>query len=139
VNHDIPHYGNPTGEYDYKAPATGTRSSGQQRSLAEKVEQTRAIRALVDGFDTMLYAARMPDGTIKIGCTSDLASRFRYLRAMHGVMVGFIPGSFDDEADIHSLLKPYLAMGQEWYHPAPQVIDTVNQMRDRYDLPHLAA
>jgi hypothetical protein len=100
-------------------------------------DRAQAIRALTAGNQTV-YAARLADGIIKIGCTSDLARR----RSMLGVgaeIVAFIDGGFDDERAIHNQLAAHRARGVEYYHPTSEVLAVVNTMRDRFNLPPIAA
>lgn len=100
-------------------------------------DRSQAIRALCGG-ERVIYAIRLRDGVIKIGCTARLDRR----RAWFGPdaeVVGFIPGDFDDERAIHDSLAPHVERGREYYRPEPPVLAVVNQMRDRFNLPHLAA
>jgi hypothetical protein len=100
-------------------------------------EQTQAIALLTQGRPTV-YALRMPDGVIKIGCSSDLARRRQRL-GLDSEILGFMHGDFETEAAIHSQLRPYRARGQEYYHPVPAVLAVVNEMRDQFNLPHLTS
>lgn len=106
--------------------------TGPKRNKPERVEQTRALRALTAGVESVLYAVRLPDGVIKIGCTTDLATR--RLSYRDGEILAFIPGTFADEKAIHKTLAPHVAWGREWYRPAPAVIAVVNEMRAHFNL-----
>ena len=93
------------------------------------------LAALLHG-QHVLYALRLEDGVIKIGCTKNLANR---ASGLHGNILGFRPGDFDDEKAIHDDLKAHRARGREYYHPRPEVLAVVNDMRDDFGLPHIAA
>lgn len=97
--------------------------------------RTQALKALTMGRQTV-YAVRMPDGVIKIGCTSKLWSRRNSLGSGSEI-IGFIFGDFGDEAAIHERLKPCRARGHEYYRPVPEVMAEVNAMRDVWNLPHV--
>jgi hypothetical protein len=85
----------------------------------------------------VVYAARLTDGCIKIGCTSNLYQRLNQLAATE--LLGFTPGDFDDEALIHAGLVEHQARGREYYHPTAIVLEVVNEMRERFNLPALVA
>jgi hypothetical protein len=93
-----------------------------------------AMQALQQG--RVIYAMRLPDGAIKIGCCADLANRASQL---HGQILGFRPGDIPEETEIHRSLRRHVARGREYYHPRPEVIAFVNELRDEFDLPHIAA
>ncbi len=124
-----------TGIHD---PAEATKT-GPRRANIEKREQSRAVRAVTALWPSVVYAVRFPDGTFKIGCSTNLAARHRKFRAKGGEIVGFMAGDFDDERAIHQSLHHAVMRGREWYHPEPEVLAVVNEMRDQFDLPHLAA
>jgi hypothetical protein len=101
-------------------------------------EQNAALRAMQAG-QTFVYAVRFPDGIIKIGCSTNLAQRFNQYRVDKGELLGFMPGDYALEQEIHQTLRDDRARGREWYHPTPGVIAIVNEMRDGFDMPHIAA
>lgn len=111
-------------------------SVGHARIRSEQADRAQALRAL-QGDAQVLYALRLTDGTIKIGCTSNLAQRHRSYPGAQ--ILAFMPGDFEDEAAIHESLREYRARGWEYYHASPEVIAVVNAMRDEFGLPHLAA
>lgn len=116
--------------------ATGIRTS-RRRSHAEKVEQGHAIQALIGDAESVLYAVELPGRIIKIGCTTNFVARRTAYR--DSVILAFRPGDRADERDIHHELAPFRARGIEYYHPFPEVIAVVNEMRDYFNLPHLDA
>ena len=88
-------------------------------------DRAQAIRALTGG-EQVVYAARLPDGTVKIGCSGNLASRRRCI-APGAEILGFMPGDYDDEQAIHQTLKAHRARGWEYYHPTPAVLAVVKR------------
>lgn len=98
-------------------------------------DRAEAVRALTGGQLT-LYACRLADDTIKIGCTRELDKRRKKFGPGTEIL-GFMPGDYDDEQAIHASLVAHRAHGHEYYHPTPQVLDVVNEMRDHFGLPHL--
>lgn len=115
----------------FTADPFGVTETPDQRNR----DRAAAIRALTGG-EQMVYACRLVDGIIKIGCTGDLASRLRTVGS-GAELLGFMPGDFADERAIHQTLTAHRARGREYYHPTPAVLAVVNEMRDRFDLPHL--
>jgi hypothetical protein len=94
----------------------------------------------------MVYAARLPDGVIKIGCTSNFYGRQGAIATVSRVarsdvqIIGFVPGgTFEDEDRYHKRLKPYLHHGKEYYHPVAEVLAAVNEMRAMLNLEPLVA
>jgi len=90
----------------------------------------------VQGGELVIYAAWVPGGLVKIGCTSDLYQRLNQLR---GELIGFRFGGFAEEADVHRSLKPHVAEGREWYHPTPAVIAFANELREGLGMEPIAA
>jgi hypothetical protein len=100
------------------------------------ISKWAAINAVIAG-RRVVYAMRMPDGAIKIGCTSNLANRSYCL---HGEILGFRFGGFDEERVILAHLRPHRVRGYEYFRPdAPEVLEVVNEMREPFGLPPLAA
>lgn len=102
-----------------------TNSSETQRLtvLAATEQRNEALRAL----GSVVYAVRLPDDVIKIGYTADLATRAQALGAVE--ILGFRPGGFAEEQLIHATLVAHRHHGREHYHPTPEVLATVNDMR----------
>lgn len=96
-------------------------------------ERAKALRALTQGL-SVVYAMRLPDGVIKIGCSTDLAGRRRCVHA-EAEILGFRFGELEDERAIHAILAPHRVRGREWYEPHPAVLDVVNEMRAEWNLP----
>lgn len=127
----------PSGYWAYTNRPTWIRENGAKRNRAERTEQTDAIKALTAHLPSVLYAVQLPDGTVKIGCTTNFAAR-RHGYGPHTVLA-IMPGDRAAETEIHRSLRPFLTYGREWYRPTDEVFDVVNTMRDHFNMPHLAA
>lgn len=116
--------------------ADGTTASDVWADNAEVIpSKFAAIGAMTQGRH-VVYAMRLPDGVIKIGCCKDLARR---AYGLHGEILGFRFGDFAEEKAIHANLVEHRARGHEYYHPTPAVMAVVNELRDEFNLPHIAA
>lgn len=129
-------YEDPTGLWRFGTWQTETQT-GPNRNLAERYERNAAIRALTADTESLLYAFELYGGIIKIGYTTDLVKRHRGFPGC--TILAFRPGDRDDERAIHATLRPHRAYGWEHYHPTPEVLAVVNDMRDHFGLPHIEA
>lgn len=98
-------------------------------------DRAQALRAIV-GDASVVYAIRMRDGVVKIGCTQRL---WRRVNEVGGEIIAFTLGDLADESAVHEGLRDHVAHGREYYHPTPEVLAAVNAMRDEWNLPHIAA
>lgn len=87
----------------------------------------------------VVYAIRTKDRLIKIGHTTNLATRRRHFSSRPKDLLAFAPGTLDDEQTIHAALTPFRARGHEYYHPVPEVLTVVNEMREDLGLSPLVA
>jgi hypothetical protein len=103
------------------------------------LQRATAMRAL----GSVVYAARLADGTIKIGWTEHFDERLHWLK--HYVqqdveLLAFRCGAtYEDEQAIHATLVPHRARGREYYEPTAEVLAVINDMREEIGLPLLAA
>lgn len=111
-----------------------TRGHTQRR---RDLDRAQAIRSIQQG-EPMVYAMRLTDGIIKIGCSRDVASRRKCVGA-DAEILAFRFGDEVDEQAIHETLIPHRARAWEYYHPTPEVLAVVNDMREEFGLPHIAA
>jgi hypothetical protein len=99
--------------------------------------------ALMKALGSVVYAARLADGTIKIGWTETFHDRMRYLKCYDGQdveLLAFLPGGHSDEQAIHAGLVAHRIEGRrEYYHPTADVLAVVNDMRTSLRLPPIAA
>lgn len=109
------------------------------RRKITSTSRTAALRSL----GSIVYAARLADGTIKIGWTARAQDRLRYLVAyvqQDVELVAFRAGTYEDEQEIHGSLVAYRIEGKrEFYHPTAEVLAVVNAMRADLNMPPLAA
>lgn len=80
----------------------------------------------------ILYAARFPDGTIKIGHTTQIAHRLSALIGQGGgtpEVLAVKAGTYEDEQALHDRLAAHCRRGREWYNPDPEVLAVVNEWR----------
>lgn len=102
-------------------------------------ERNKAIKSLLPHGASVVYAVQFPDGIIKIGCTANLPKRLSFYANQDGALIGFMLGELADEQAIHASLREHLARGREWYNPTPAVMSAVNDMREHFNMPHIAA
>lgn len=97
---------------------------------------TRGLRARnLDALGPCLYAARTPDGCIKIGWSSALGNRLKQLGG-HGALIAVrLNATRADEKAIHTSLRGHAIKGREWYPETPEVMAVVNSMRADVGLP----
>lgn len=96
----------------------------------------------MNSLGSVVYAARLDDGVIKIGWTERFGSRLRWLKSYNGQgieLIAFRQGTRDDEQAIHAELAEHIHHGREYYSATPEVLAVVNEMREALTLPPLAA
>ncbi len=124
---------------------TGQKFGGtQKRHVAHGgLQRTTAMRML----GAVVYAARLADGTIKIGWTERFDLRLHWLK--HHVqqdveLLAFRTGTYDDEQAIHASLVDSRATAadysnaREYYEATPEVLAAVNSMRSDLGLSAVA-
>jgi hypothetical protein len=102
------------------------------------LQRTTAMRLL----GAVVYAARLSDGSIKIGWTERFDLRLHWLKhyAQQDVeLLAFRPGTYEDEQAIHAALTEHLHHAREYYHSTPEVMAVVNEMRTALHMPPIAA
>jgi hypothetical protein len=109
---------------------------GMAPKAKSRAPHTRSLRAhrnaaldLIQAGRSLVYAIRFPEGIIKIGCSKNLAQRIYAYQADGGELIGFMPGEYEDEQEIHRSLREHLARGREWYKSDPAVLAVANEMR----------
>ena len=115
--------------------ADHNRGHRKTRSLS----RSEALRI----FGSVVYAARLADGTIKIGWTEDFENRIRYLASatkQDVELLAFRAGTYEDEQAIHHSLAAHRIEGKrEFYYPTAEVLRVVNDMRTALNMPPVAA
>jgi hypothetical protein len=101
------------------------------RTKGDYLERPLAAHGARESLGEVVYAIRTPDGLIKIGSTTHLGRRLINLKSQFGEheFLCFQPGSLADEKAIHIRWRKYRAHGKEWYHPAPEILDWINENR----------
>ncbi|MBP5918696.1 GIY-YIG nuclease family protein [Streptomyces sp. LBUM 1486] len=74
----------------------------------------------------LIYFARR-DALIKIGWTSQIHKR---MRALQGQVLATEPGDIVRERQLHRRFTHLLARGREWFHPEPDLISYINDLRE---------
>ena len=103
------------------------------RKQRPELSAPQALAAISAAGD-VVYAVRLKDGLIKIGHTGRLHIRRAQLQ---GKMLAFHFGTYEDEQAVHQALQAHTAHGREYYHPAPEVLDVVNEWRSDLGLPSI--
>lgn len=123
---------------------TGQAFSGPMlgRRKTSSVSRKAAMRAL----GSVVYAARLGDGTIKFGWTEHFDERLHWLSGytkQDVELLAFRLGTYEDEQAIHATLIPHRAdfteQSREYYHPVAEVMSVVNDMRSALNMPPVAA
>ena len=110
-----------------------TRWEGANRAKqsAEWQEEMARKRAEAEERECWVYYIRI-GRLIKIGMTTNLASRFSSLRPNE--VLAIEPGGTDDEAEAHRKFAD-LRAGGEFFHPGPALQEHVRELRRRLDAP----
>lgn len=106
-----------------------TRERGSRTQFRDR-DRVAALRTM-NAAGSMVYAIRTPDGLIKIGLSTDLATRRRHIG---DEMLAVMFGDHVAEQAIHDQLSGHAHHGREWYYPTPEVLAVVNDMRARVGL-----
>ena len=128
------------------APATGYAALAEAvrtgQSAGEAIAaQRREISAAIHGLPPVVYCVLTTDGLIKFGHSTNLLNRLH----AYGIGVGNArrllmvkPGTLVDEQVIHERFAAHAAHGREYFHPAREIIDYLNEERERMGVPALA-
>lgn len=110
--------------------ASGVYQSPKRAGLGHDpvISRAQALRSL----PPVVYFMRMPDGIIKIGHSSSLNYR---VHALRGRLLGFVPGTREDETRHHQRVRHLLHHGREWFSPGPDLCEYINQVRAELGLP----
>lgn len=92
-------------------------------------EQRVPLTPILEAIGPVVYAIRTKDGRVKIGHTSNLARRCKQVGSGMKSILGFTPGTREDEGAIHRRLDGLATEGREWYPECDEVLAVVNEMR----------
>lgn len=97
---------------------------------------TPSLYQMARGVGPCVYFFRTKDGLIKIGFTTNLGNRRHWFGIGWNQILAIIrPGDLDIERAHHAQFAEHLARGREWFHPAPDLIDYINDIRSRLGVP----
>jgi len=94
--------------------------------------------SLARAMGPVVYAATSRDGLIKIGFTTNLSRRLLPYGGWKSLLAA-LPGTYEQEQQIHADLAEHVAHGREFYHRHPDVLAVVNDMRARMGAEALAS
>jgi hypothetical protein len=83
----------------------------------------------------LIYFARR-DRLIKIGWSSQLYKR---MKAVQAKPLATEPGDIVRERQLHRRFAHLLAQGNEWFHPGPDLIAYINDLREKAGAPPITA
>jgi hypothetical protein len=112
--------------------ATLNRRSTLQAKLAGRHSLLRPEQSLAEmclELPPVVYFIRTEDDLIKIGHTVQLHKRRTRFGSGWRHILAIIPGSREDEAAVHARFSALLARGAEYFHPAPELIEYINEVR----------
>ena len=102
----------------------GYTTSLDPHNQASSVRPPERINAMLRALGDVIYFLRMPDGTIKIGFTTNLAARWNNL-GRDAELLAWRSGTYAEEQSIHRALSGSLKRGREWYYPDDEVMNLV--------------
>lgn len=79
----------------------------------------------------VVYFIRCDDGLIKVGHTVHLETRKRAFGSGWEHILALMPGTRADERSWHERFASHLARGREYFHPHQDLLDAINEIRDR--------
>lgn len=84
-----------------------------------------------------VYFVRTRDGLIKIGYTTQIHNRRHGLGIEWGDILAVMPGTLAHEKACHAMYAEHLARGREYFHPHPDLLAHINQIREHLNVPLL--
>lgn len=82
----------------------------------------------------VVYFIRCDDGLIKIGYTTQIHVR----RSVYGPgwdrVLAVMPGTLAHEKACHALYREHLAKGREYFHPHPDLLAHINEIREHLNV-----
>lgn len=122
------------------------RSAANARGLADWLESTiimvnhvrlragandapKSLNTIAADLPAVIYAFRCDDGAVKIGFSTRLAKRRATLKFSWADLLGFMPGTIEQERELHKRLVRSRQRGGEYYRPTNEVLDVIDEMR----------
>lgn len=124
---------------NYAALAKRERAKAGYKEHAPTSQSTSRFRFIDPSKELgpCVYFIRCDDGLIKIGFTTQIHIR----RACYGSgwerVLAVMPGSLAHEKACHALHAAHLAKGREYFHPAPDLLAHINEIREHLNIPPL--
>lgn len=102
------------------------------RPTFEGNDARRSKTAISRELGACVYFIRCQDGLIKIGFTTRLWGRKCHFAAKWtDVLAVIADGSLELERSMHERFAAHLAHSREYFHPAPELIAYINEIRVR--------
>lgn len=120
----------------------GMRTTAPQFNDGERVftgGDRRSKTAQARDIGPLVYFIRSRDDLIKIGYTADLANRCMWFGGWSTVLAIVAGATMADEHALHERFAESLARGREYFHPTPDLIGHINEIRGRLGVPAIAA
>jgi hypothetical protein len=118
-----------------KPSITKPFGSGWSPNGIRRVTPTSISREL----GPVVYFIRTTDDLIKIGYTTQLAGRKSAFGVGWDSVLAITPGTRNDETALHHRFAQHLERGLEYFRPAPDLIQHINQLRAALGVSPIAA
>lgn len=126
--------------YRHQAVIANMHDKARERLARQQVEVVEARDRKLDLLEEsdgatqgQIYFVRL-NGLIKVGWASRLRSRLKRYGAGVVVLCHY-PASRQEETELHRSLRPYLAMGREWYEDCQLINDVIAKVIERHGEP----
>lgn len=108
-----------------------------QRRWREEEQERAADRLRSKRKPGFVYYIRI-DGLIKIGYTVDIRERTRAYPPTSELLAAH-PGTTELEQQMHRQFAAFRERGREWFRPAPEVMEHIDEVREKFgDVSNLA-
>lgn len=115
---------------------TVRRGLGLQQSGLATLPHSQSKKAIARDIGPVVYFFRTKDDLVKIGYTANIAERVFRLGGWNRLLA-IQPGTLADERDAHERFTGCLARGREYFHPFPELIAYINEIRGAMGVPEL--
>lgn len=124
-----------------KPAETRAQMSAVEKRLVRRYSEVETEREKRDDIEYenggaaqgQIYVIRQ-GGLIKVGWSSKLRSRLKHYGAGVEILAHY-PATRTQETELHRSLRPYLAVGREWYQDCPLLADVVKGIHKRHGGP----
>lgn len=105
------------------------RNHTQSKSIVRRPTAPDTKTSLCREIGACVYFIRERDGLVKIGWTTDLASRKRAFGSGWEHILAVVPGTTADEAALHERFAADLRRGREYFRPSAALLAHINDIR----------